>query len=320
MALVCSRCGKEVGMLGRMVYDHKYQRCKDCLAVAKKRLEEWRQNFVQACADGLLTREEWGPLKQQKIQYQLEDEEAFSFIRRDALNFVERSFAFAKSDGYLSQEEDSTIRWLMQELQLTQVAAHIQPELDYFLRLRHIREGRLPTIKPSIVLPADELCYLETPATYQKANKSSVTIVPGRLVLTNKKILFIAPSGGGEIPLNKVLNVNEHPSGIFLELSRKANNGFYTVPHPQITAESILAVIRMASRQLIAAGERDTRHIPQHIKMEVWQRDQGRCTQCHASEYLEFDHIIPHSKGGATSVGNLQLLCRRCNLAKSDNL
>jgi 5-methylcytosine-specific restriction endonuclease McrA len=33
-------------------------------------------------------------------------------------------------------------------------------------------------------------------------------------------------------------------------------------------------------------------------------------------ERLEQFHVIPWSRGGATSVGNLQLLCRRCNLAK----
>lgn len=35
------------------------------------------------------------------------------------------------------------------------------------------------------------------------------------------------------------------------------------------------------------------------------------------SESLEFDHILPHSRGGASSLGNLQILCTTCNRTKS---
>lgn len=31
---------------------------------------------------------------------------------------------------------------------------------------------------------------------------------------------------------------------------------------------------------------------------------------------MEADHIIPHSKGGDNSRGNLQLICRHCNRSK----
>lgn len=52
------------------------------------------------------------------------------------------------------------------------------------------------------------------------------------------------------------------------------------------------------------------------IKGVIWRRDDGRCVKCNSKENLQFDHIIPVAKGGATSVENLQLLCRQCNLAK----
>jgi 5-methylcytosine-specific restriction endonuclease McrA len=52
----------------------------------------------------------------------------------------------------------------------------------------------------------------------------------------------------------------------------------------------------------------------------VWQRYGGRCAECKADTYLEFDHIIPVAKGGGNSDTNVQLLCRKCNLTKSDNI
>jgi hypothetical protein len=35
----------------------------------------------------------------------------------------------------------------------------------------------------------------------------------------------------------------------------------------------------------------------------------GRC-------HIEYDHIIPRSKGGPNTVENIQILCRMCNLKK----
>lgn len=46
----------------------------------------------------------------------------------------------------------------------------------------------------------------------------------------------------------------------------------------------------------------------------------GVIVQCGSDSYLEFDHVIPHSLGGATSEANLQLLCRGCNAAKGGRL
>ena len=63
------------------------------------------------------------------------------------------------------------------------------------------------------------------------------------------------------------------------------------------------------------------RVIPTPVKLEVWQRDGGRCVECGATDELHFDHIVPYSKGGSSLVGdNVQLLCARHNLAKHDQI
>lgn len=76
---------------------------------------------------------------------------------------------------------------------------------------------------------------------------------------------------------------------------------------------------RSGLRAKIDAGRQRVRRaaIPEDVRHAVWRRDQGRCVQCGSQENLEFDHVIPFSRGGATTERNLQLLCERCNREKS---
>lgn len=65
-----------------------------------------------------------------------------------------------------------------------------------------------------------------------------------------------------------------------------------------------------------APGERNSRAIPQDVKIAVTVRDRGKCVQCDATEDLHFDHKIPWSRGGANTISNIQLLCGPCNRRK----
>jgi hypothetical protein len=63
------------------------------------------------------------------------------------------------------------------------------------------------------------------------------------------------------------------------------------------------------------------RLIPTAIKLEVWKRDDGQCIMCGAKDELHFDHVLPYSKGGISiKLENVQLLCARHNLEKSDKI
>ena len=67
-----------------------------------------------------------------------------------------------------------------------------------------------------------------------------------------------------------------------------------------------------------------TRTIPLSIRVKVLSRDNFRCIFCGKSPAtdigtkLHIDHIVPFSKGGTNEMKNLQTLCEKCNLGKSN--
>jgi HNH endonuclease len=56
--------------------------------------------------------------------------------------------------------------------------------------------------------------------------------------------------------------------------------------------------------------------IPQRVRHEVWRRDRGSCVECGSRGRLEFDHIIPVSRGGSNTTRNIELRCEPCNRRK----
>lgn len=69
---------------------------------------------------------------------------------------------------------------------------------------------------------------------------------------------------------------------------------------------------------------RTNRDINLRLRFKVFQRDNFKCNICGISPaidprvILHVDHIFPWSKGGETVLENLQSLCSKCNLGKSD--
>ena len=60
--------------------------------------------------------------------------------------------------------------------------------------------------------------------------------------------------------------------------------------------------------------------IPESVRIEVWRRDGGKCARCGSREKLEYDHIVPISKGGSNTARNIELLCEKHNRSKSNNV
>lgn len=56
-----------------------------------------------------------------------------------------------------------------------------------------------------------------------------------------------------------------------------------------------------------------SRVIPASVKRAVHERDGGKCTKCGSTHNLQYDHIIPYSLGGKSTLDNIRLLCFNCN-------
>lgn len=66
----------------------------------------------------------------------------------------------------------------------------------------------------------------------------------------------------------------------------------------------------------IARAKPKKQVINQRLRTQVFERDEYRCKHCGTHKNLRADHIYPESKGGATTLENLQTLCHSCNSIK----
>jgi len=67
-------------------------------------------------------------------------------------------------------------------------------------------------------------------------------------------------------------------------------------------------------------AERRREPIPRAVRLAVFERDGGRCSECGSRFDIQYDHMIPLALGGANTVENLQILCAPCNQAKGATL
>jgi len=92
-----------------------------------------------------------------------------------------------------------------------------------------------------------------------------------------------------------------------------------------VSAESINGPDKFQNSKLCENKKQKTsRTISWRMRFLVMRRDDFKCRLCGNSPALKpglvlhVDHIIPWSEGGETLMGNLQTLCEKCNIGKSN--
>lgn len=283
-------------------------------------LEGWARRAEAVLLSKGVLHPEWDALWEELRRRGFSAQEGVARVQKHMLPYLHQVVAFAFADGIIEQHEMDEFELIIGKLGMRQ-DQRVRPLRDRMARglaLTKIEGGDLPRIAaPGTHVDPSEVVHLAHETLYTRFLPSGRTQqAQGRLLATSAKLRLAALQGGFEVPWSKIVEVRAEPGTVFVSATSAKGGGVYQCADPEYTAAVLSGAMKVAKRIVLRPGQRDSRAIPQVMRTEVWQRCGGKCTECGAGEYLEFDHIIPHSRGGATSVNNLQLLCRRCNQTK----
>lgn len=287
-----------------------------------------RSIFSQAAADGRLERAEWTEFSQTAERLGIPQEYVLSAIREPAHRLIEHTLADARSDGQISEREDRTIDALLETICIDEeFREYVREQVAEAKAFQRVAKGVLPSLSaPSgVALRAGEIVHWSGDAEYRRtrelASGTKTEEVDGEAVITDTRMILSAAEKSIEINHRKVLAHYAFGDEIEIRTSGKGAGRYRFADDGEMAVAIWKSAIGRANQILVAADDSQARRrISRDVRQRVWQRCGGRCVECSSDTYLEFDHIIPVAKGGGNSDTNVQLLCRKCNLAKSDRI
>ncbi|MBC8114130.1 MAG: HNH endonuclease [Candidatus Saccharimonas sp.] len=288
-----------------------------------------RSAFAQMTHDGRIDQAEWQAFCGTVNNLGVDWSQLKQMIDTPARQFVEHVLADVKSDGSVSKEEEDWVVWLLDHCVADELFSdYVRAELQATKRLDEISKGRLPSL-PSprdVELRAGEIVHFVGRANYaltkQLASGPRTDEFTGVVVVTDNRMMFVSGEKSFQVSHRKIMgHRSSRPSRITI-LSEGRGAGEYTFGGQDNLAVPIWKAAIGRANQTIVEDRADptSRHITREVRQRVWQKYGGRCAECSADQYLEFDHIVPVAKGGSNGDNNVQLLCRKCNLTKSDNI
>ncbi|MSU79569.1 MAG: hypothetical protein EXS16_15955 [Gemmataceae bacterium] len=278
--------------------------------------------YSRCVADGVISTDEQEQLRRYRFLLGLSDHEAAQLVTKQAIHIYREIFYEICQDADIAVADEDRLNRLAANLMLDEESlAPYRVELAEKKRLSEFRRGNLPSLQTTRILDSGEICHWISVCTYWWRTQTMAKSVSGELLVTSERIIFTSPTRSFELRPSKILDVQAHTNGLTLTTSVTKAAGDYLTSQARRLEAILIGVIRKHKYlQAESFSATKTRHIPDAVKREVWARDGGCCVRCRATEYLEFDHIIPFSKGGANTEKNIQLLCRGCNAIKSDRI
>ena len=284
--------------------------------------------FGATVQSGWIDANGWNRLVDATAKLGLTRDEMLRAIAGQAQQFAEHVLADAKADATLSREERALLDWLRNNLIFTRdFRQYLDTEIGELDFLTSVMQGVLPTLAGPFAVEtrAGEIVHWHSQAerTIVRNAKQGPRFVidDGIVAITDNRMIFSGRTLAFATSHRSVVGVHWLHKGIELRAPGKGA-GVYNFGKANRLAFAVYRTAIGRANQTIVSptGGIDDRYIPREIRQRVWQRFGGRCAECGSEHYLEFDHVIPIAKGGANSEANIQLLCRGCNLKKSDNI
>jgi|GEM_PF-1201622 len=315
-ARICSRCGRRRGwrVLGAPAP------CRDCTAQIQEYLLGWRARAWRVLTGAGPRGAEWDELWTALRHRRIPADTGRAALRGPGLAYIERLAAFA--DDEITGDDVADFDAGVVALTLSgPLVEELRRRMHRGRTLSRLRAGELPVVPPAgLHLDPEERVHLDIAATRIRTLARGEQRTGGRLICSNKKLRFVGPEAGVEMPWSRIVSVSAADDSVAIAATSARGGAEFEVQDPDLVAAALEGALRVAKRLTLAPGRRDSRAIPPEIKAQVWRRDGGACIECGATHYLEFDHIIPLSRGGATSPANLQVLCRSCNRTKGAHI
>ncbi len=307
------------------------ERYREALALSAEQAQElvrpaatklYASVFAQAAADGVITAAEHEQLRRFRSVLGLSEQEATELVRDQAITIYRGLFYHLRQDGEITNEEEARLARLQAILCLT--PADVAPYLSEVAEIKRraaLRRGELPSVSTRCLLEAGEICHWIGECTYAWQTATTTKNICGDLIVTSNRIIFSSPTKSFEFSPTKIIDIQAYSNGLTISTSGSKGAGNYLTADAE-NLEAVLYGIVRKHKYLLSESfsSSRTRHIPDTVKREVWYRDGGKCVRCGSVQYLEYDHIIPHCKGGANTVNNVQVLCRGCNAIKRDRI
>jgi stress response protein SCP2 len=289
----------------------------------KKYELQFKQLLSEALKNHQLTVDEMRQIDQFCIQHGLDKQHMFKQYGAMINNFLHFTLVNVVADQIVTQDEINLINQLCNYFKPDQnIVNEINATIQRVNKISKIKKGDVNPIQTNeIVVKNSEIVYLNQANVGLTIPKKNKEYHRGEFFVTSERLIFKSDKPKN-IPLSNIISYENFQNSILITSKTASQSGdFYIGNDADIVEAYIDQAVKRFHRQLnLRQTAGDTRYIPQEIRNTVWQRCNGKCVECSSSSYLEFDHIIPFSKGGSNSENNIQLLCRACNLSKSDRI